>query len=369
MVPSRIIFHLLLCLVLAAPASLTGCTDTEAQADTAPSSSDPAATSPHGGVAGAYAGDTLVIPVGVERVSPTPIRDILALPGEAEALAEVLVSAERAGRVEWIGPTEGQRVRKGDPIAKIDLKALEAALKRATASYTLAEQQARRRQELYDLKVLSLEELDNALTQQTLAKANLEEARVNYEQGIVRAPMDGVINSLDIDPGEYVDRGTLVAELVDHSMIRMLFDVPEMDVRYFKVGQSVPVILDALPGAAWIGQVDYVAYKADSDTKTFRVRVVVVNDEGNIRSGMIGRAQFLRQEIQDAVSAPLFAVVDRGGEYVLYVEENGVARSRTVELGVIDEERVQVLSGLGVGENLIVKGHTDVEDGMKVALR
>ncbi len=108
------------------------------------------------------------------------------------------------------------------------------------------------------------------------------------------------------------------------------------------------------------------AFKADPATKTFLVRTVVDNPDNAIRPGMIGRVAFLRRVIPDAVAAPLFALVDKSGERIVFVAKEGVAESRTVEIGVIEGDRVQIVSGLSAGEHLIVKGQTEVEDGTRV---
>jgi membrane fusion protein (multidrug efflux system) len=84
---------------------------------------------------------------------------------------------------------------------------------------------------------------------------------------------------------------------------------------------------------------------------------------------MIARVAFVRRVIAEALVAPLFALVDKGGERLVYVEEDGLAQSRTVSIGVIQGDRVQITSGLKPGDHLIVKGHTEVEDGMKVSVQ
>ena len=78
---------------------------------------------------------------------------------------------------------------------------------------------------------------------------------------------------------------------------------------------------------------------------------------------------FVRRVIADAIVAPLFALVDKGGERIVFVEKDGVAESRTISIGVIEADRVQITAGLNPGDHLIVKGHTEVEDGMKVIVR
>ena len=158
-------------------------------------------------------------------------------------------------------------------------------------------------------------------------------------------------------------------ELVSVDRMRINVDVPEMDVRYLKVWQNARVTVDAYPGEHWDGLVDFVAFKADPATKTFLVRTLIDNPHGDIRPGMIGRVVFVRQIIPDALAAPLFALVDKGGERLVFIEKDGVAHSRNVSIGVIEGDRVQITDGLSPGDHLIVKGQTEVEDGMKVSVR
>jgi len=310
-----------------------------------------------------------IVNVKVETVAPAPLRDVLVLPGETEALNDVSLASERAGVVEWVGVTEGQMVRAGQQIIRINLSALEAARDRARANLTLAEDQLRRRRDLYERKVLSREELEQAETERTVAQANLREAEVNYNHGITTSTTNGVVNKVYVDPGEYIAEGATVADIVNVDTLRVNFNVPEADVRFLSEGSKAVVRLDTYPGREWEGTVDFVAWKADTATRTFRVRLVVNNRDGAIRPGMIARGAFVRRSVADALTAPLFSVLDKGGERVVFVERNGVAEARTVELGVIDGDRVEVRKGLAAGDRLIVVGHTEVEDGTKVNVR
>ncbi len=310
-----------------------------------------------------------VVNVQVETVAPRNMRDILVLPGETEALSDVKLAAEHGGVVDWVGVTEGQTVRAGQEIARINLAALQAAQDRAKANLTLADEQLRRRRDLYARKVLSREELEEAERERTVAEATLREAEVNYAYGITTTPVAGVVNKVYVDPGEYVGEGDTVADIVNVSTLRIYVNVPETDVRFLAEGQQAAIRVDAYPDRDWTGTVDFVAWKADTATRTFRVRLVTDNADGRIRPGMIARVFFLRQALDNALTAPLFCVQDKGGERVLFVEKNGVAEARTVELGVIEGDRVQIVNGLHAGDRLIVVGFADVEDGTQVNVR
>lgn len=310
-----------------------------------------------------------VVDVKVEEVASVTMRDVLVLPGQTQALHDVRLAAQRGGVVEWAGVTEGDVVRAGQPIARIDLTPLGAALDRARANLGLAEDQVRRRSDLYARGVLAKEELDQARNELTSARTRLREAEVDYDHGTVTSTLDGVVNALHVDPGEFVGEGDPVADIVDAATMRVNFDVPEGDVRFLAQGQDVTVHVDAYPERRWAGRIDFVAWKADPATRTFQVRVVVDNADGHIRPGMIARGAFLRRLIEGAVTAPLFTVQDKGGERIVFVERDGTAFARTVALGVIEGDRVQVLEGLEPGDRLIVAGHAEVEDGTRVNVR
>ena len=310
-----------------------------------------------------------VVKVEIVQIKPTPIRDILVLPGQTEAWQDVNVAADTSGRVEWIGPNEGDSVMKGELIAKIDVSSLKAALDRAEADFKLAEELYSRRKKLYQDKIIGKEELDRSENQRLLARATLTQTRVEYEKGFLRSPINGIVNYLYVDVGEFADRGKPFVDLVDVERIKINVNVPELDVKYLQPGQDALVGIDAFPDRRITGKVDFVAFKADSATKTFQVRVLISNDDKEVRPGMIARVAFLRRTIPDALVAPLFALVDRGGERLLFVEEDGVAHSRPVTIGVIEEDKVQITNGLKEGDHLIVKGQKEVEEGIKVQVQ
>lgn len=349
--PNKHLF-LFLAVLLWAGLAATGCNDNEGLATTENNSNQ-----------------APVIPVSIIDVKPAPMRDVILLPGTTEAWQDVQVSADTAGRIEWVGPREGERVNKGDLLVKIDVSALKAALDHAEAQFKLAEDLYQRRRRLFERKIIAKEELDQSETQRTLAATDYEQIKVKYEHGFPRSPISGVINYLYVDAGEFIDTGKPLADIVNIDRIKINVQVPELDIRFVRKGQTTPVKIDAFPEKELTGAVDFVAFKADPATKTFLVRTVIDNPAGDIRPGMIARVVFVRRLIPDALVAPLFALVDKGGERLVFVEKDGVAHARTVSIGVIEDDRVQITSGLSPGDHLIVKGQTEVEDGMKVSVK
>jgi len=260
-------------------------------------------------------------------------------------------------------------VKEGKLIAKIDVAALKAAMDRAEAALNLAEDLYERRRKLFERNIINQEELDKSQTERTLAKANFRQMQIEYERGFLKAPLTGLVNHLFVDEGEFVDKGKPFADLVNVDKIKINVNVPELDVRYLKVGQKTMVRVDAFPDRELLGVIDFVAYKADPATKTFHIKVIVDNPGHDIRPGMIARVAFLRRVIPDALAAPLFSIVDKGGERILFVEKDGVAHARTISIGVIEGDKIQITKGLEPGDNLIVVGQREVEEGMRVQVK
>jgi membrane fusion protein (multidrug efflux system) len=302
-------------------------------------------------------------------VQPAAIHDILVLPGETEAWQDVVVSADVSGRVEWIGPQEGDPVKKGDLLARIDVSALKAELDRTEAAFNLADDLYQRRKQLHERKIIHQEALEQSLTDRNMAQSTLAKTRVEYERGFPKSPITGKVNYLHVDEGEFIDRGKALASLVNVDRVKVNVHVPELDIRYLKKGQKAQVSIDALPKRKWTGTIDYMAYKADPATKTFPVRVLVDNQGNDIRPGMIARLALVRRVIPDALSAPLFAIVSKEGERLVFVEKDGVVHARSVAIGVIEGDRAQITDGIEANDRLIVSGQTEVEEGMKVQVQ
>ncbi len=310
-----------------------------------------------------------IIKVAVLKVEPKPMKDVLILPGETKPWQDITLASDLDGLVEWIGFEEGDKVKKGDLLAKIDASALKAAWDNAKANHELAEGAYKRRKHLHERNIIGQEELDQSRNQLAVAEGSLRQVKVQYEKGFVHSPIDGVINYLHVDPGEYVGRGGPVVELVNVDKVEISVNVPELDVNYFKPGGPAMFRVDAIPNRDFGGIIDFVALKADPATKTFRVKVLMDNADGKVRPGMIARVAFLRRIIPDALAVPLFAVVDRGGERLVYVEKDSVAQARTIGIGVITGDSVQITQGLEPGDHVIVTGQNDVQEGTKVLVQ
>ena len=319
--------------------------------------------------------------VKVAVLKPESITEHLVLPATVEPWEDIDLSAKVGGTVEWVGPQEGDRVTSGQVIMRLDTDTLQAQVRQAQAQAEQAARQYERMANLNKTGVLARAELDKFLEARKTTQATLEMAQVALANATVRAPIDGVIDRIHADRGEHVDSGRAIAKIVQVDPLKVVVNVPEKDIRYFKEGmtaevvpseiQQVPVSIPSEVQAmldrqnTLRGQIYYVAVTADPN-RTFPMYVKVEGAKGALRPGMIVRLKLVRRHAEQAITVPLYAAVDRGNTKVVFVEEDGRARQRLVVPGIIQGSRVQVTYGLAAGERLIVVGQRDLVDGEEI---
>ena len=301
--------------------------------------------------------------VNVQLLKPTLVNDELVLTGHVEPWEDVLLSAEGAGKIEWQGVKEGDRVKKGQELLKIDTSLIQAQLDQAQAQHKLACQELQRAKTLSTKGVASGQTLDKTQADCDMASANVRLVTIRLGKSVIAAPADGVIDKLLKEQDEFVDTGMPLARLVQVHKVKVRVGLPERDVSAFAKDDSVKVHLDSLPGKEFDGKIYRVSPTAEPATLTFICEVEVDNSDGLLKPGMIARATFVRKSYPDSIVVPLFAILSMESQRLVMVESDGVAHARPIEVGVLQGNSVQVLNGLKAGDRLITVGQRDLQDG------
>ncbi|RME74994.1 MAG: efflux RND transporter periplasmic adaptor subunit [Chloroflexi bacterium] len=238
--------------------------------------------------------------------------------------------------------------------AKVQLAPLEAQLVQAELKLALAEEPFRP----VDFEIV------RAKIQQ--AEAAVEQAQLQMDYAVIRAPFDGVVSEV------YIHKGSLVAPQVP--TVRLLSDeleavinVEESRVAQVQQGQPVGLKVSAYPDREFPAVVSSVAPAADEKTHTFVVKISPQDREGRLRSGMYADVSILAAERQQTTLVPLAAVTTVDGQSVVYVVgEDGRVEQRRVEVGLTDAAYAEILSGVAPGEVVVVSGQANLQDGVKV---
>jgi RND family efflux transporter MFP subunit len=320
--------------------------------------------------------------VPIVAVQRTQVPDVLEAVGTVQAAQTSVLASQAMGNIVEIRVREGDRVQRGQVLAVIDEAQPRAALERARAADVAAQQEVaaaetdltlanatyKRYQTLYDRKSVSPQEFDEikareqgararremAQAGQAQAQAAISQAQTSLDYTRIRAPFDGVVTEKKVDAGTLASPGMPVFTVEDVRRYRLEATINEGDLRIVKLGQSVPVLVDALESVGLKGKVVQIVPAVDPASRSFVVKLELPATEG-LRSGLYGRAQFARGERQ-AVLIPRTAVLERGQlQGVFALDSNRVAGLRYVTLGEPSGDMVEVLAGLEGGEQLVMK--------------
>jgi RND family efflux transporter MFP subunit len=344
----------------------------------------------------ASAAPETVSKVSVLSVQPANVPDLVEAVGTLHAAQTSQLAGQMMANIVEIRVHEGDRIQRGQVLAVLDEAQPRAALDRATAAdlasqqgitasdsdFVLAEATFKRYQTLYDKKSVSPQEFDEvkaryqaaearrdmARAGQAQAKAALQQAHTALGYTHILAPFDGLVTEKKVDVGALVSPGMPIFTVEDLHRYRLEATVNETDLRYVRMGQQPPVIIDAVGDRELKGRVVEIVPAADAASRSFLVKIEIPPDPA-LRSGLFGRAQFSRGE-KSSLLIPRTAVVERGqlqGVYVL--DQNRIANLRYITLGKPSGVRVEVLAGLQAGETLVSDPGSRELSGKKIESR
>ena len=300
------------------------------------------------------------------ELKPSLIQDKINLPGSIEPWTRLELFAEVSGSITEVMVQEGDNVKEGDVLAKIDPRDYEIALKRAKAAHKLAQAEFNRDKAVFSKGVIPAAELDLKETTLQTSKADMENAELMLSRCTITAPMDGVIRRLDAKIGLLLSVGDNVAEMMHLDKVKGVVGIPESDISAIRKLREVELTLKALGEMKIVGKKHFLSPAPDTAARLYKLELEIDNSQGEILPGMFIRANVVKKSLDNAVVIPLYSVISRNGEQYVFIEKDGVAVKKPVRLGIMENWMVQVTEGLTGGEKLLIEGHRDVENGQKI---
>lgn len=280
---------------------------------------------------------------------------------------EVDLSFETSGQVVEIMFKEGAYVHKGQLLAKVNDKVLKAELRRLSSQLKLANDRVYRQRTLLQHDAVSQEAYEQVKTELATLKAQIDAVKAQIEQTELRAPFDGVIGLRQISVGAYASPSTVVSKLTRYVPLKVEFAVPERYATDMKPGVSLNFTVDGFL-QSFPAKVYAKESVIDMNTHTLTVRAIYSNKNGLLAPGRYASITLKRQEIKDAIAIPSEAVIPEMGKDKVYLYKSGKAQPVELKLGLRTEDRVQVLSGLHVGDTLITSGTLQLRTDLPVVL-
>lgn len=305
------------------------------------------------------------VPVEVATVATRPIAASYTGTAPLEPRSEAQVVAKTSGVALAVLAEEGQAVRAGQTLVRLDASrsALQAA--QAAAQMRKLEANYARSRQLSEQKLISANDIDQLRFDLENARAANRLANLELSYANVVAPISGVIAQRSIKPGNFVQINTPIFRIVDTSRLEAVLNVPERELATLKAGQPVRLQVDALPGRAFTGRVDRVAPVVDAGSGTFRV-IAAFDGGGLLQPGMFARVRIDYDQKTDALVVPRVALLEDGADAAVYVVRANKAVRVPVKVGYSEGGWMEVRAGLKPGDRVVVAGKTALRDGGEV---
>ncbi|THB79707.1 MAG: efflux RND transporter periplasmic adaptor subunit [Desulfobulbaceae bacterium] len=302
----------------------------------------------------------------VMAVEPSTISNRINLPGSIEAWNSLELISKISGSIEEVLAEEGDNVKEGQVIARIESADYEIALARAEAAYKLARVDYERDKAVYAKGVIPTAELDARETSMQTAKADLNNAKLMLERCEIKAPINGVVRRLDAKVGLYLGVGDPVGRILEIDRVKAVIGIPESDITAVRKLDSVDITIQALDDKVLTGKKHFVSSSPENTARLYRLELEIDNSDRQILPGMFTRANIIKEKRDQALAIPFYSVISRNDQKYVFVEKDGIVQQRTVSTGIMESWLVEITDGINPGDRVVVEGHRDVENDQKV---
>ena len=299
-------------------------------------------------------------------VRPRILTDEVPIIGSLIPDEEVNLSFEPSGKIVEINFEESTTVQKGQLLAKVNDRPLQAQLQRLVSQLKLAEDRVFRQDALLKRDAVSQEAYEQVKTELATLNADIESVEAQIAQTELRAPFDGIIGLRQVSVGTYASPTTIVAKLTKISPLKLEFSVSERYARDIQVGTNLTFTLEGSLDT-YHAQVYARESSLDINTHTLTVRALYPNPSG-IMPGRYASITLKRQEYKDALAIPSQAIVPEMGKDKVFLYRSGKAEPVEIVTGIRTDALGQAVKGLAAGDTVIISGTQQLRTGMDVTI-
>ncbi|MDB2157315.1 efflux RND transporter periplasmic adaptor subunit [Clostridium butyricum] len=339
-----------------------------------------------------------------------------------EAYEQGIISSKISAKVTKVVVENGQYVNEGDTIAVLDDQDIQNSIKTATAQLEVNEKQVNsaeqqlnstqtsleklkinvddaqrnydREKALFDAGAVSQSELDASekalntskadynsgqanieISKASIesAKASVEAQKVNIEKlqndlnnVVIKAPISGVISEKNVNVGQIINQGAVLAKINDISYVFATIQVPQEKINDIKVGKPAEVTLED-NNTVHNGTLDSIDLSGDSTLRVFNCKIKMENSNKELLPGEYAKVNFSNTENNNKViTIPVSSLAGSEGDYYVFINDNGVASKVSVDIGDADENNVEIISGVKEGDEIICTNMSSLKDGCKI---
>ncbi|MCX8011147.1 MAG: efflux RND transporter periplasmic adaptor subunit [Ignavibacteria bacterium] len=303
--------------------------------------------------------DTVAVEVAKVELKDLQVNKIFSGTLKGEEQANIVSKIPE--RIVKINVKVGDYVREGQVLIILDKSGASSQYYQAEANYLNASRNLERMKALYEEGAISQQMLDGTQTQYNIAKANFDAAKSTVE---LATPITGVITAVNCDIGDLANPGNVLMTVASINRMKVIFNVGELDIPNFAVGQVAEIYSELKPELVQKGKISQISKSADVQSRSFEVQTLFNNTNDRwFKPGMFCKVRVNLKSKKGSLVVPNLALINDGNQTGIFVINNGVAEYRTIQTGLNDGTLTEVISGVKRGEQVVTLGQSNLKNG------
>ena len=310
--------------------------------------------------------------VRTQKVSKQAFSKYFTATGEIEAINEAFISPEVGGQITKINVIEGQKVKKGQLLAKLNTSLIEKNIEEVKTQLELAEILFNKQKELWDKNIGSERQFLESKNNYENLKNKLATLREQYNMSLIRSPINGLIEDIMIKQGELASPGMQLMQIVDLENLYVTAKLSEAYISVIKKGDKVTVTFPSYPNLVLENTVTRIGNVINKQNRTFLVEIKIDNKDGKLKPNLLANIKINDYNSTGSIVVPSMVIrEDLVGSYLYVAEKNGdnlISVKKYIQVGKAYQDRTEVLSGLSVDDEIITDGYSNVSDGAYIQI-
>lgn len=300
-------------------------------------------------------------------IYPSVLNSSIEVAGTLMPFEETDIHPEVSGKITFLSIKEGAHVSKGALLARLFDGDLQAQLQKLDVQLQVAKKTEERQDELLKIGGISQQDYDLTVLNVSSIKADMEVLKASIDKTIIRAPFDGKLGFKNISIGAFITPTTVITTIRQDRKLKLEFSVPEKFTPAVKLG-NVIYFTTASSNKKYEAKIFATESGITEENRSLKVHAIVENVDKNITAGSFAKVSFDMGDNNKAVMIPTQAIIPEARDKKVIVYNGGLADFKTVTTGTRDSARVEILSGLSVGDTVITTGLLSIKPGSKINL-
>lgn len=311
--------------------------------------------------------ENTVIPVKVHEVKQDSFNTSFTINGATSPAKEVKIASEVQGKLVGLYIENGDIVRAGQVIAVLDASVHSVQLNSIESSIAKAKLDLARYTNLVEMGGATPMQTESVQLQINSLRAEKKQVLEEMSHMQIRAPFSGKIENVTVESGSFVTYGTVLGQLIDNSSLKINVYLSEQEAFKVETGQRV-TISSVVLSQPKIGKISMISDKADASGKFLTEISFSNNDKEKLKAGILADVHFSMDAVETGLSVPVSALLSSAKEAKVFVANGNKAEQRSIKTGIVTSNKVQVLEGLQAGEQVVISGQMNLENGTVISI-